>query len=414
MVHQEADPVLRLPVPAAGSEEHIWHARRRPGISTREMRRQQGAYQSATPADLSQWTPSIPAPLAADLDEATQALVDFDTYTLRTLGPHSTAIGPMSAILLRTESSSSSEIEQLTSSAKQLALADLLEQSGPNARTIIGNVRAMEAALALADQLTQDTILAMHRVLLEHQAGMEEHAGRYREQVVWIGAGLAGPVIADFVPPQHTLIPQAMQDLTRFMDRADLPALLQVAVAHAQFETIHPFVDGNGRTGRALAHTMLRSKQVTRHITVPISAGLLTDTERYFHALTAYRHGDAGPIAERFTHAALYAAHTGKTLVDELAHHMNTAAEQLHGTRRSSHIWKILPELIAHPVINARFLQDNLGLSGPGAQRALDQLTEHGILRETTGRDRNRIWQHDGILSTLDNYAEQIRRHRHG
>ncbi|WP_258934178.1 Fic family protein [Nesterenkonia pannonica] len=192
------------------------------------------------------------------------------------------------------------------------------------------------------------------------------------------------------------------------------PGLLRVAVAHAQFETIHPFVDGNERTGMALSQAMLRCKDVTRNITVPISASLLTDTERYFHALTAFRHGDAGPIAERFVHAALFAAETGKTLVDELSHHMNTAAEQLHGTRRSSQAWKILSELLAHPVTNARFLQDHLGISGPGAQRALEQLTEHGILRETTGRDRNRIWQHDGILDTLDNYAEEVRRHRHG
>jgi Fic/DOC family len=87
-----------------------------------------------------------------------------------------------------------------------------------------------------------------------------EHAGKWRDQPVWIGGGDLSPHNADFVPPHHSRVEPAIADLVRFMDRDDMPPLVQAAIAHAQFETIHPFPDGNGRTGRALVQSLLRGK----------------------------------------------------------------------------------------------------------------------------------------------------------
>jgi Fic family protein len=95
-----------------------------------------------------------------------------------------------------------------------------------------------------------------------------------------------------FNPPHHDHVPVLIDDLVAFARRTDIPLLTQAAVAHAQFETIHPFPDGNGRTGRALIHSMLRGHGLTHNVTVPVSAGLLTDTSAYFDALTAYREGE--------------------------------------------------------------------------------------------------------------------------
>ncbi|WP_239099992.1 Fic family protein [Phycicoccus sp. CSK15P-2] len=100
------------------------------------------------------------------------------------------------------------------------------------------------------------------------------------------GAGGSGAAPRDVVPPVAGRVPAAIDDLVDFVSRDDLPALAQAAITHAQFETIHPFVDGNGRTGRALLHAMLRAKGVSQHVSVPISAGLLTDTDGYYDALT--------------------------------------------------------------------------------------------------------------------------------
>ncbi|MGW6130420.1 Fic family protein [Cellulomonas sp. NPDC055163] len=120
-----------------------------------------------------------------------------------------------------------------------------------------------------------------------------------------MGASALSPHGADFVAPHHEHIPGLVEDLTRFAARRDVPSLAHAALVHAQFETIHPFVDGNGRTGRVLVHTMMRRHGVAEHTTVPVSAGLLRDPGAYVDALTAYRAGDAAPIVERMSHAAL-------------------------------------------------------------------------------------------------------------
>lgn len=128
-------------------------------------------------------------------------------------------------------------------------------------------------------------------------------------------------------------MPAALEELIRFLARDDLPVLLHAALAHAQFETIHSFVDGNGRTGRALVHALLRGKGLLR-TTAPVSAGLLTDLEAYTGALSAFRTGDARPIVEEFARAARYAAVTGTALVEDLAAQLEEAREQLAGVRR--------------------------------------------------------------------------------
>ena len=151
-----------LSVPLAARERRTWRPRDTGYYSRRELQRQTGEYESIVPITLADWRPSIPAELAADLDDATSALIDFDTYADRRLGAGDATLGPMAAILLRSESASSSQIENLTSSARQLALAELGEPSAANSRTVVGNVRAMEAALALADRLDTSAILQMH------------------------------------------------------------------------------------------------------------------------------------------------------------------------------------------------------------------------------------------------------------
>jgi Fic family protein len=403
-----ADEPLRIPDVRA--QEHTWIPADTGYHSKVELRRQTGAYESSVTPAIADWRPAIPGAVAADMDEAARALVDFDSYSGRILGDGDAALGPMAAILLRTESASSSQIENLTTSAKQLALAEIDESEKINALTVVGNVRAMEAALALSDSIDVPTILEMHRELLRHQSGSEVDAGRFRDELVWIGKDDAGPRGADFVAPQADLVAGAIDDLVLFARRDDLPALLQIAVAHAQFETIHPFVDGNGRTGRALAQAMLRNKGLVSHTTVPLSAGLLRNTTTYFEALELYRNGDAEPIAHRFADAARYAAVSGRGLVDDLAEQLRESREKLAGVRSDALAWSVLPRLIAQPVINARYLKRSLGMSDMAAQRAVDQLVDRGVLEERTGLLRNRVWQHAGILTVLDDYAKSIRR----
>lgn len=317
----------------------------------------------------------------------------------------------MTAILLRTESASSSQIEQLTTSAKQLALAEINEGEKTNALVVVGNVHAMEAALKLATDISEDSVRAMHRSLMLHQHDFpQQEAGQFRTEQVWIGPGTAGPRTADFVAPHHRHIPESIADLVRFIARPDLPVLVQVAVAHAQFETIHPFTDGNGRTGRALAQSILRNKGLVASTAVPLSAGLLVNTDRYFSALDAFRTGDAGPIIREFAAASRIAAVSGMKLVDDLSNEINESRGKLNGLRSDAAAWKILPQLVGQPAVNTKFLMGTLGMGEMAALRALNTLTQRGILTETTGKSRGRVWEHRGIFKILDQYAADIRR----
>ena len=379
--------------------------------SRAEVERQTGPYSAAVAASIAGWTPSISSADSADVEDATRQLVSFDEHAQRVLGADNPALGPMTAILLRTESASSSQIEQLTTSAKQLALAEIDEGDKANAVTVVGNVRAMEAALQLADEISQESILAMHEALMIHQRGFAPiDAGRFRLEQVWIGAGDAGPRVAEFVAPHHDRIPGAIEDLVEFIGRQDIPVLIQVAVAHAQFETIHPFPDGNGRTGRALAQSILRSKGLVASTAVPISAGLLVDVDRYFTALGAFRDGDAGPIVREFARASRFAAVSGTKLVDDLVAQLDASRAKMQGLRADAAAWKVLPALVGQPAVNTAYLVETLGLGEMAALRAVDALTERGVLTETTGKARGRVWQHRGIFDVLDAYAADLRR----
>lgn len=378
------------------------------GLVSRTARtRGSGPYDAALPARLADAEIALPSDLAADLADAEAALVRLDAHAASALGPEHTAIGPMSSILLRTESSSSSQIEDLTVGARQLALAELDEATSANARLVLANVRTMEAALDLAEHLDAPTILRMHRVLLGDR---DPTAGSWRTQLVWVGRSSVSPRGAAHIAPEADDVPAAIEDLVAFMARDDLPVLLHAALAHAQFETIHPFTDGNGRTGRALVHAITRGKGLSVRTTAPISAGLLTDVDTYTGALTSFRDGDARPIAETFAQAARYASVTGIGLVDDLARVLEESRALLGSLRPQSQAWALLPHLVAQPIVHAAHVKRVLSTSDMTAQRALARLTEAGVLVETTGRRRSRVWQHPGILAVLDAYAETVRR----
>ena len=235
-------------------------------------------YRAAVPAAIEPMRFDIDPDVAATTEDARAAITRFDAELSALFDGE---FAPLSAVLLRTESASSSQIENITVGAKALSLADVgLAKFGSNARLVQANVDAMNRALELAGPLTPEHILAVHEALMHGQD--QADPGRFRDQQVWIGGTDYSPHQADFIPPQDSRINEAIEDLCAFSERTDLPLLAQAAIAHAQFETIHPFNDGNGRAGRALVHVMLRNGGATTRTTVPVSAGLLSDTDAYY------------------------------------------------------------------------------------------------------------------------------------
>jgi len=237
----------------------------------------------------------------------------------------------------------------------------------------------------------------------------KRHAGRWRDEQVWIGGDSFGPHDAEFVPPHHARVPALMADLIKFTSRADLPLLSQAAIAHAQFETVHPFADGNGRTGRALIHAMLRGNRLTRNVTVPVSAGLLTDTRSYFDSLTTYREGNPASIVERLAEASFAAIANGRQLVLDLRA-IRTGWTQVDAARRDAAAWRLADLLLRQPVVDAATAATELQMTTQNVLRAITPLVNMGVLSEFTGLTRNRMWQASQVLSALDDFAARAGR----
>jgi len=230
---------------------------------------------------------------------------------------------------------------------------------------------------------------------------------------LWVGSSALGPHDADFVPPHHDRVPELIDDLVTFSRRTDIPVLAHAALLHAQFETIHPFTDGNGRTGRVLVHTVLRARGVTRHTTVPVSAGLLRSPDRYFSALTAYRAGDVDPIVQEMSHAALAAVANGRQLAKDVMETREAWRGQITA-RSDSSAWKLADVLFSQPVINADRAAIELKVSARAARSAIDTLVAADVLTPTSDARRNRVWQAPRVLASIDAFARRAGRRTTG
>ncbi len=392
------------PWPRTKSEKREWWSTDDQGQSRRAALRARVPYEASIPpfvAKLALPTLDVDTTIAAE--EAVVELGRFD-------GEVGSIAAPFSAILLRSESAASSEIEQLTASAKNIALAELGRAPGQNSRLIVGNVRAMEAAIEMAEDLDVPSIIAMQSEILRDD--QPENTGRWRTEQVWIGGGFGNcPHSAAFVPPHKDRVADLMNDLVEFARRTDLPSLPQIAIAHAQFETVHPFPDGNGRTGRALVQAMLRRLGVTQNVTVPVSAGLLRDTRGYFDALTEYRAGNVEPIIQAFARASADAIVNGRQLVSDLTS-VRAQWELLTSARVGSAGRRLLDVLQRQPVIDANLAAGELDVDPRNAQNGIDRLVSDGILTQVGNGARNRAYEARDVLTALDDFAARAKRRR--
>ena len=388
--------------PAITHEARPWVSKFSPDqLTRRQAEIYRGPYDASVPATIANLDPSVDGELAAEVDDASSALVRFDSE----LGSLSL---PFAAILLRSESASSSQIEQLSSGARAIAEAALGERETGNGALIVSNVRALQTALDLAESMDSAGIIAMQHALLNDHA--PHVTGKFRDEQVWIGGSAAGPHRADFVAPHHDRVPAAIDDLLDFVHREDIPVLTQVAIAHAQFETIHPFPDGNGRTGRALVQAMMRQKGLTANVTVPVSAGLLHDVDTYYSALTSYRSGDMRPIVSAFATASFGAIANGRVLVAAIVALREQWNDRLAGLRVDAAARRVATLALEQPVLNQRVVSERLGVPANTAYRAFEALESRGVLRAANSAKRNRIWIADDVIVALDDFAARAGR----
>lgn len=386
--------------PSVAYEERPWHTNYPGLLSRRQRRTYSGPYRAAVVPEIAEARPDLTMDVLADADEATAEIARFDAE----LGDR---LSPYTPLLLRSESAASSQIEDLTASAHAIALAELGDRSHPDAALVVANSQAMQAAIDLSERLDTQTILNMQKILLRDER--PHLVGRWRNQQVWIGGTSWGPHEALFIPPHHERVPEGIDDLVAFMARDDLPALIHAALTHAQFETIHPFPDGNGRTGRSLVHALLRARGTVRHVTLPVSAGLLADVDAYFGALTAYREGRPEPIIRQFVDASYRAISNSRQLVSELEEIRIGWSEQITA-RRDASAWRLTELLQQQPVIDSRLVQRELGISAPAANQTIRRLTSAGVLSQIGNGQRNRRWAANEVLQALDDFTARAAR----
>ncbi|MGQ0433141.1 MAG: Fic family protein, partial [Microthrixaceae bacterium] len=270
-----------------------WRSSITSGLPRRDRRSCQ--YDAYVPDPLAERQIALDADVAADIGEAEAAIVELNA---RHGGLADTEA--LARLLLRAEAVASSKIEGLEVGPRRLLRAEAASQLGEDPRDVtaaevLGNVESMAWATsdaASGQPITRDFLLEAHRRLLAHT----DHrgiAGQVRNEQNWIGGSSYNPCSAAFVPPPPELVSDLLDDLVAFLSDDLLSPLTQAAIEHAQFETIHPFADGNGRVGRALIHVVLRRRGLASRVVPPISLVLATRSKDYIQGLTNTRYRGA-------------------------------------------------------------------------------------------------------------------------
>lgn len=347
------------------------------------------------------YTPSLA--LIARAESALTAIAQADTDA----AGNSAAL---SRFMIRTESAASSKIERITASAEDYARALAGNRRNSSAVSMVAASTALHQLVTVVGErgsFELTDLLEAHRALMQDDLLEAAYAGRLRDMQNWIGGSDYSPRGALHVPPAPHRVEPLMRDLLLYLNRDDVPVFVQASIAHAQFESIHPFTDGNGRIGRALVSAALRRRGVTRNAVTPLAAGILARRDEYFAALGTYRGGDPGALTDLFIRSAHVAALESRTSIARI----KAVPEQWLADvdpRRGSAIATLLPAFFDHPVMNADEVERHSGAKTVQTYAAIDRLAEAGVIREITGRKRDRVWMAEELLAELDDLDRRI------
>jgi Fic family protein len=315
---------------------------------------------------------------------------------------------------VRKEAVLSSQIEGTKSSLSDLLLFELDEAPGVPMDDVVevsNYVAALDHGLTRLNEgfpLSNRLIREIHGVLLSRGRGSGKDPGEFRRSQNWIGGSRPGNAI--FVPPPHTAVPDAMGDLERFLHAQDdgLPVLVRAALAHVQFETIHPFLDGNGRVGRLLITFLFCHAGLLGEPLLYISLYLKQNRSAYYELLEQTRRtGDWEAWLAFFLEGVRQVADGAVTTVERLGvvFAEDVALVQRRGRRAGSAL-RVHQALKARPIQSMSALCASTGLSFPAVSSAMDLLLELGIARELTGKRRNRLFLYDRYLAILNEGTE--------
>jgi len=369
--------------------------------------RQAFSYEAFVPATIADQDFALRSDVAAAVSQGESAVQQLNSYP-----PAFGSFEALARSLLRAESLASSRIEGLEMSHRRLAKAAYASTKAldATAESVLGNMRAMEAAVKLGAQtreLRSDDIVALQHVLMS--ATRDAHiAGVVRTTQNWIGRAGDSPRDADFIPPPPELVPPLLVDLAAFLNREDLSPVVQAAIAHAQFETIHPFADGNGRVGRCLIHVVFRRRGIAPRYVPPVSLILATDARAYVGGLTAYREALLDDWTGAFAAATRTAAVQAQSFADRVADLQDRWRTLAAQPRASSAADKLIALLPAYPIVGLGMVRELLGVSAPAAWGALQRLEGAGVLHQITVGRRNRAYEAVGLFDLVNRFERAL------
>jgi Fic family protein len=363
---------------------------------------------------------SLSGPTVADVADAERAVERLNRETRSLVDSEAVA-----RLLLRAEAVASSRIEGLEVGPRRLLQAQLAvglgeDASDVTATEVLNNIEAMRWAvdsLADVDRITVDHLLEIHERLLT-ETRLEQHAGKLRERQNWIGGSSYNPCSATFVPPPWDRVPDLLDDLCEFCSGDELPAVAQAALAHAQFETIHPFIDGNGRTGRALIHVILRRRNLAPVVVPPVSLVLATWSRDYVKGLTATRYRADASSQQAVDGVeywvGLFAAAMTRAVADAESYERRVAEvqaawrEALGKVRANSAVDVLLNALPGAPTITVQSAAALIGRSEQAVNEAIPRLIDAGALKQTTVGRRNRAFEALDLINAFTDLERRL------
>ena len=388
--------------------EELWQPSAEAALEGPKRARQAVRIEAYVPALLAERSIALDSGLAQAVYDAQEAITAAQTYA-DTVGTSTIA-----QQLLRSEAIASSQIEGIeVPSHRALAKAVAGDQKKPSARAALANIDAVRWVYEWAasdEPFSTEVIRRIHEQLAQADSFLAARAGQIRERQNWIGHDPYTPAEAEFIPPPPRFVRGLLEDLCAYMNRADEPALMQAGLAHAQFETIHPFADGNGRVGRALIGAILVRRGMARNVIPPVSLVLARKPDAYVQALTAWRYDDDG--AHRWVRllaeAAEDAARASTTLAGQVAGLQEKWLKQAGNPRSDSAAAAIIIALPAYPILGAEQAAAITDRSVVAARNALNRLEKAGVLRLVTVGKRNRLWESAGLFALIDEMERQL------
>lgn len=362
--------------------------------------------------EITVWLPPMIRDLDFAMDRPVAAMCSASAGGLSNLDlVHGRTLKALNHLQLRTESIDSSKIENVDASLADYGRALLGVGANSSATSMASATAALTRMITDAEQTHQiraEAISRAHHDLMRRNPDEAHRAGQFRTTQNWVGGSDYSPRGALHVPPPPETVPAYLEDLFAYANRDDVPPIVQAAIVHAQFESIHPFIDGNGRIGRTLIHAVLRRRRTTRHLTVPLASGLVSHRDTYFEALNDYRRGHAQTMVAMLAAAVSNATTESWRTAEDLTEIRSDWQRKVGGTRPGTLRHRLLDLLTEEPIINVDLVVDRIDADAEEVKETIKELLAAGVLTKAPRSRRAPVWLAEDILREVHDLSLRI------